>query len=182
MGRVLYFLICRGRLHRAKEEIPFWLQPSVYGEKVFLTMGKNLIDAPYSIAFRRLIMRMLAYDYRIRPEPRELLRIVKDILANESVWESPYTTDKKAELDQKIEHDLWEHEEGRARIVREAHAARRQQPREDQMNEPPLAQEPVPQEDSGRAGLTNTLDNLNLRHGPRTGDEQYHVSADLSSM
>jgi hypothetical protein len=45
-----------------------------------LTQGELLLDAPYSIALRALVLRCLSTDWKRRPSARELLGAIKEAL------------------------------------------------------------------------------------------------------
>ena len=48
--------------------------------KAILTIGYYLLDAPYNVSLRRTVLRCLAYDFRERPTPRELGKVVEHAL------------------------------------------------------------------------------------------------------
>lgn len=67
-------------------------------------MGKDLLNAPYSSALRRLVLHCLAFDYALRPKPRELVKYIDEALAASAAvpmdteyWPSSY--DEPGDLD-----------------------------------------------------------------------------------
>lgn len=104
MGKTMYYLICRGRdpgrineFFFAKIRAQEWAQPT-------MTQGRDLLNAPYSSALRRLVLQCLAFDYALRPTPRQLVKIIDEgIEASDAVpmddqfW--PTSFDEPGDLD-----------------------------------------------------------------------------------
>lgn len=54
----------------------FNFRPDARYDKVIRTMGTDLLDAPYSVSLRSLVLRCLAYDWQHRPSTRQLLATI----------------------------------------------------------------------------------------------------------
>ncbi|CAG8949736.1 hypothetical protein HYFRA_00004055 [Hymenoscyphus fraxineus] len=79
IGRAMATIVLRGRdiWKGVGQRRYFALQPDSSKEKILRTMGTDILDAPYSVALRSLLLRCLAYDWKERPTPTSLWQEVK---------------------------------------------------------------------------------------------------------
>ncbi|CAG8978614.1 hypothetical protein HYALB_00012736 [Hymenoscyphus albidus] len=79
IGRAKATIVLRGRdIWKGVGRRPYFqLQPNSSQEKVLRTIVIDILDAPYSVALRGLLLRCLAYDWKERPTPISLWQEVR---------------------------------------------------------------------------------------------------------